>query len=221
MDHVFIDAERIKTFLRDFQLLTNMRISFWMPNGQKLLSSSSEDNSQFCTALRQVPCLMEACKNCDADALCQAQKRRGVYTFICHAGLEESVCPIIYDNRLMGYLMIGQARSEDVRPDHLQSYWQHLERYGLNLEHVRELYGLLPFITKEKRAAAIQMLHALTSYVYLENLVCVGSAPLTPVGRVPESASGGAAAPEKSQRCPENRRERHSGCLGKRKRPLL
>ncbi len=178
MNDIVIDSERLQALLKDFQLLTNMRISFWRPDGQKILTSSSDINSQFCTELQKKPALQQACNNCDTEALKIARETKKLYTFICHAGLEESVYPLVYHDRLLGYLMIGQARSEDLSPSMLQSFWQHLERHGLKLDELGNLYMRLPYITHEKRTAAIHMLRALTGYVYLENLVKLDEGPL-------------------------------------------
>lgn len=48
------------------------------------------------------------CRASDAKAFEIAASTRMQYTYRCHAGLYESVCPIMSDDVVIGFLMIGQ-----------------------------------------------------------------------------------------------------------------
>ena len=49
------------------------------------------------------------CKECDDHAFFESAKQNGLYIYKCHMGLTEAVFPIIYENVMIAYMMIGQV----------------------------------------------------------------------------------------------------------------
>jgi AraC-like DNA-binding protein len=177
MSNTVINLKRLTILLNDLQIMTGMGISFWHSEGVKCVAQTSNVPSRFCHALQKVPALRAECNQCETDALGAARSDLCIHTFCCHAGLDECVCPVAYNGKLLGYFMIGQVRIAGVN-EMLPAGDRVWRRMGLDEELMQRLYHELPVITRERYAAAMRMLETLTGFVYLEKVVRQVELPL-------------------------------------------
>lgn len=102
-----IEKEKLSTVLRSFFTITGVRIAIydiWLNE----IATYPKSRCAFCERMRKNELFDMECKKCDREAFAIAQKKGTQYTYKCHAGLYESICPIIIDRCIAGYLMIGQ-----------------------------------------------------------------------------------------------------------------
>ncbi len=151
------DLSKMRELLHDFYTLTGIKICIY-DSAENELCYYPEKLSPFCRLLREEREADEKCRACDrrAFAECKRTHRRAVYT--CHAGLLECFSPILYHEKIIGYIVIGQIRTENEAPAALG-------------EALRELYGKLPTIEMDKISSAIRILDACAGYEYLKTLV--------------------------------------------------
>ena len=89
-------------------------ISFYDIDGNTI--SLSEDStvhySEFCETLRHTnPAFEKMCIQCDMVHIRQAQQKRDIVVYRCHAGLYECAIPVLdAGNRLLGCFLVGQLR---------------------------------------------------------------------------------------------------------------
>ena len=176
MAGVLIDYNKLSSFLADFYTITQIRISYWSPDGKKRVTCSREDNSAFCSRIQSIPSLKDNCIACDQKALTQAQKSRTGHVFRCHAGLEEYIYPVVQDDVLLGFFMIGQVQL--TQKNLLSEKREMFEQYGLDFDNMSMLYSKLPLITPDKMKAASHMLKAIAGYLYYNGLVKYLDIPL-------------------------------------------
>lgn len=151
------DIKKMQLLLHDFYNLTGIKICIY-DNEEHELCFYPEKLTPFCRALREEKMMDERCRECDRNAFteCKATHRRAVYT--CHAGLIECFSPILCNNQIIGYIVIGQIRSN--------SHTFH----GNNIR-LAALYEQLPSISEDKIDSAIRILDACAGYEYLKSLV--------------------------------------------------
>lgn len=152
------DLQKLHELLHDFYNLTNIKICIY-DSAENEVCYYPEKLTPFCQLLREDREADEKCRECDKRAFAECKKthRRAVYT--CHAGLMECFSPILYNEKIIGYIVIGQIRTENtVSPMQTDPKLQ-------------ELYNRLPTVEINKINSAIHILDACAGYEYLKSLV--------------------------------------------------
>jgi ligand-binding sensor protein len=156
------DFTKIQSLLKDFYNLTGIKTCIY-DNEENEICYYPEKFTPFCSLLRKNPQMDERCKNCDKKAFTICKKTRAQYVYTCHAGLIECVSPILYDNKIIGFVVLGQ-----IKP-------QNSTHHNVDLEYASkvldEMYQNLPNISIEKINSAIKIIDACASYEYLKNLL--------------------------------------------------
>lgn len=109
------DLKSLETLLRHFYNLTKIKACIYDADGNELCYYPSR-LSPFCELLREDPTTNEQCKECDRRALEVCRTTRSQYSYTCHAGLRECVSPILCEDNVVGYIMIGQIKNRDTLP---------------------------------------------------------------------------------------------------------
>lgn len=111
---MLINEEKLIQVLKSFHLLTGVRIAV-VDRWYNEIASYPRDLCAFCSTLRKDEQFLLKCNACDETAFKQVEKDKKQYTYRCHAGLYESVYPIEQENKIVGFLMIGQFVGESDR----------------------------------------------------------------------------------------------------------
>ena len=151
------DIQKMQELLHDFYNLTGIKMCIY-DSEEHELCFYPEKLTPFCRALREDGAMDEQCRACDrrAFAACKATHRRTAYT--CHAGLIECFSPILYEDKIVGYIVIGQIRPRE-RP------------FAGTDARLAALYERLPTVAEDKIDSAIHILDACAGYEYLKALV--------------------------------------------------
>ena len=105
------DLKKLEELLRDFYNLTKIKICVY-DHSENELCFYPEKRSSFCSLLRQDEEMDKRCKACDHHAFSECRKTREQYVYTCHAGLVECVSPILHGEKLIGYIAIGQIKTD-------------------------------------------------------------------------------------------------------------
>lgn len=75
---------------------------------------TQKDNySEFCSSFRKNKELSYLCKKCDIKAINQAFSSSKPYIYKCHSGLIDIAVPLIYEDKYIGAILVGQAILKD------------------------------------------------------------------------------------------------------------
>lgn len=112
MDILF-NKQKLGALLKDLSVLIKTPVSIFDSKFNHVASNMGNSMSSFCKMVRSKPDLERKCFECDANG-CEQCKRLGVgYNYLCHAYLNESVEPIVYESEIVGYIIFGQYRTND------------------------------------------------------------------------------------------------------------
>lgn len=160
------DIKSLEKLLRDFYNLTGLKTCLYDADGNELCFYPTR-LSEFCEILRRDGGMDEQCRDCDKRAFANCRKTRSQYVYTCHAGLQECVSPIVCDNRIIGFIMLGQIKDSTKFADLSCALPGHLKA------RLRAAYHKLPSISDEKRLSAFRILDACTGYELLNTLAQV------------------------------------------------
>ena len=160
--------EKMQQLLKDFYNLTHIKTCIYDASGNELCYYP-EKLSTFCALLRRDAELDNRCKNCDKNAFSVCKKTHKQHVYTCHAGLLECVSPILYEEQIVGYIVLGQIKTHK-QADFLQMSESKTFPAPLRKQLSRQFYHL-PAIDMEKINSAIRILDACAGYEYLKKLL--------------------------------------------------
>lgn len=164
------DLEKLQALLKDFYQLSHIRITVFDENMEELVSYPDKV-APYCALIRKSAEGMKACKSCDQMACLAAAKKRKTHIYRCHAGLTEAVTPLFVGDLLVGYLLFGHVFTYS---DHETGWTVIRDRcagYGLNMNRLKELLDVCMIQEEGYVRSAAQILHAVASYLILEQMV--------------------------------------------------
>ena len=157
---------KMQELLRDFYNLAHIKICICDEAGNELCYFP-EKHTPFCKRLREIPEQDEKCRLCDKRAFAECKKTHRQYRYICHAGLLECVSPVLYGERIIGYIVVGQIRAEESGlPDAVLAALADATKQELIAS-----YGALPLVEQDKINSAIRILDACAGYEHLKGLM--------------------------------------------------
>lgn len=164
------DLAKLNALLVDFYNLTKIRITVFDYSFHEL-AAYPEHIAPFCRIIRSDENGACQCRLCDQKACEVASRRRTLYTYQCHAGLTESITPIIVGNIIIGYLLFGHVFSY---PSH-EAGWERMKElcknYRINLQDLKMACWRQPVITQDYISSASHIMQAVASYLCMERMV--------------------------------------------------
>ena len=117
----------------------------------------------FCSLLRKDKKMDDKCKECDKKAYEYCKQNKSKYAYICHAGMYESFSPILYDDKIVGFIGCGQIKSKNSKFV--------ISKDNPNYHNLLEAYNQLHLIDDKTIESTSRILEALSSYEYLKAII--------------------------------------------------
>lgn len=164
------NLDKLNSLLIDFYHMTGIRITVFDDTFHEL-AAYPEQIADVCQIIRSDPKAAEKCRYCDEHACKTAASRRKLYTYQCHAGLTESITPIILGNIVIGYLFFGHVFAY---PSHEEG-WKQLQKcctdYHIDMNTLKMSSMKLPLITQDYISSASHIMQAVAAYLCMERTV--------------------------------------------------
>lgn len=101
-----------------------------------------------------------------------------LHIYKCHVDLIEAISPIYYENKLLGYLMMGQVLGE--KPNNI--LWEKMSKYckdyQVDFRQLKESFFNLKYLEKERIEAAARVMDRSAKYIHLANIVKIQQLPI-------------------------------------------
>ncbi len=182
------EQQSFENLLKDFYNLTGMKTCLYDADGNELCYYPGK-LSDFCKILRKDEKMDARCRECDRLAFANCRKNRTQYVYSCHAGLRECISPILFENRIIGFIMIGQINGSD------SEAFARVEKElppELSAE-LKDAYNRLPLFSSEKLLSAFRVLDACAGYELLKTLMLTKNDPID--SRIDEYIHSNLSAP--------------------------
>ncbi len=161
---------KLNSLLKDFYHMTGIRITVFDDTFHEL-AAYPEQIADFCQIIRSDETAAAQCHLCDKRACESAARHREPYTYKCHAGMTESIAPIILGNIVIGYLFFGHVFSYSSR----EEGWQQIEKcckaYQIDMAALKLSALRQPTITQDYISSASHIMQAVAVYLCMERMV--------------------------------------------------
>lgn len=164
------DIAKLHSLLKDFYQLTRIRITVFDDSFREL-TSYPDEIADFCQLIRQSPEYTMKCHICDRHACETASRRTSTYTYVCHAGLTESIIPIRIGNIVAGYLLLGHVFSYSDFEEGWKEIWKRIADCGISEDELKKSCQKLPVLSSEYIDSASHIMKAVASFLCMERMV--------------------------------------------------
>ncbi len=151
MNYISYDIEKL---LKDLHIISKCRVAYFDRNYKEIFAFPSR-LCEFCKSARKISQLNDRCRMSDYSAFkrCEADKKIVIYK--CHLGLTEAINPIIINDTIEGYVMLGQVRGEDSFD--ISEINLALSEFNQSFKSYSFHYEELPFIDREKMYSIVNV----------------------------------------------------------------
>lgn len=111
LDHTI--SRKVSEIFDLYTELHGTRVSLFSPDG-RLLHPDIEKlpNCRHCSMLRDTLGMDSLCRKLDRKMMQVAFEKQDMISYTCHAGMREATAPLIVEENLVGFVMIGQFRGQ-------------------------------------------------------------------------------------------------------------
>ncbi len=169
MEIVF-NIAKLMTLLKYFNTLTGFRVGVFDIFTNEIAAYPKE-HSSFCKIIRSCDKALCCCRESDKKAFDKAISHNDVYIYRCHAGLMEAVAAIVDRQKVVGFLVVGQMRSDEDRCFNVNSVKPYFT--DNEMEALSHAYDRLQTVKNDVVIASANILKACAVSIWLENYILI------------------------------------------------
>ncbi|MBQ8431702.1 MAG: PocR ligand-binding domain-containing protein [Clostridia bacterium] len=171
------NIQKLKNAIIDFYNITHLLISLY-DDQFNVIYSYPPALAPFCKEIRTAKRLFEKCLACDRYGLTTCRERKELLIYQCHMGLTEAVAPILEGNDVIGYLMLGQTRTESHTPRILECIAELPAAEAVDREVLIRALNEIPPMEHEVLSSATRIMEMCASFLCTQNIVRAQQNPL-------------------------------------------
>lgn len=160
------DIEKLNTALQDFYNSTGVNIQF-RTSDFTCLSINPRTHNNYCKSIQSTTEGKKCCYYSDEILLKKCKESKQPQMHICHAGLIDVAVPVLYNDTILGYIILGQMKREVDFP----TVEKNISELGLDLSQMKEYYASLSFFDYDKIQSISNVASMLAKYILLENML--------------------------------------------------
>lgn len=157
------DFHRLQKIINDFTKITEISLNVLDSNFNKIASSYNTNRSEFCMQIQSTKEGKNKCICSDEILLKRCAENRRPEIHICHAGLTDAAIPLIENDEIIGYILLGRIRrTRNLNIDNK------VTSLGDNLI---SSFNNLVYYNDSQLQSAINLAVAITSHILTENII--------------------------------------------------
>ncbi|MBQ8249206.1 MAG: PocR ligand-binding domain-containing protein [Clostridia bacterium] len=168
MNYIF-NREKITELISDFYISTGIAVTLYDSSFD--IVATSPIYSDCCACIRTKQVCVDNCNRSNLIHFKEATNSTSTIFYACHAGLMETITPIIYDGTVIAYMQTGQFRDEDHVYSSSKKLAEAAKVYGLSEKKLLKLYEKLPVISKTKLRAQLNIMDVIIKSFWENGLI--------------------------------------------------
>lgn len=161
------NIQKINKLLHDFYNATGIKMDLLKANFSYVSERNQHDYVKYCKCIQKTSKGNKMCFQSDNCLLQKSKISKKTEMHICHAGLVDISVPIVYDDKIIGYLILGQMKKET----DFSVLKEHIEKLGLDTDLMSEYYKEIPVFDIEKITSVSNIASILVKHILLENIL--------------------------------------------------
>lgn len=101
----------------------------------------------FCALIQKTYKGLNRCLSNDKQGIQIACRNKRPYIYECHGGLVDGVIPVIFMDKCISFVMLGQFLTEEPSEERFERVWEKVKDLPLDKEELRKAYWELPVVS--------------------------------------------------------------------------
>jgi len=159
------DIEKLDSILQDFTYSCGINISI-VNKDFKSLGLRPRLVNEYCQEIQKLDIGKNLCIHSDEMLFkkCSISKKTEIH--VCHAGLIDVAVPIIWNEELLGYIILGQMKKEN---DFMKAC-KKISHLPIDMHKMENLYEKLPLFDEKKIQSISNIATMVSKYILLEKI---------------------------------------------------
>lgn len=170
---IFYD-EKVQQLIDSFALCFKVRFTIFSSDCEDLILGFPYCPSSYCALVRDKIHFLPQCISQNRRMCQRCEHSRDPLTYRCHAGLHESVMPILVNKKLLGYAMIGQFRMKKEGEDEAAispELLSQAKKAGIDADVLRETYLKLPIHSESLTQSMVNLFAVLINFIVMRDYI--------------------------------------------------
>lgn len=151
----------------DFFSATGINLSILDAQFSRLQYNDKTSANPYCKYINSNATISSKCLICDYALLKECKEKKQPVSHICHAGLLDIAIPIIHNQSILGYIMLGQLKIDN----EFKSIKPKFAEDDLDIDKLEQLYNNLPIKNQGFIQSIINLATILAKHLLLDNIV--------------------------------------------------
>jgi len=160
------ETKKINKTLYDFYNSTGITINL-LDADFNLVSHTPHEFSNYCKCIQKSESGKKACRHSDIELLKKCKESKKTQIHVCHAGLVDVAVPVNYDGEIIGYMILGQMKTNS----DFSQIKARLKIHELDINKMNKLYDSIELYDSEKIESVSNIAAMLIKYILLENML--------------------------------------------------
>ena len=165
-----INFEKLDCIMQAFYTLTKIKIVIF-DEKRNVIRAYPQNDCVFCRKLKSFTHTATQCAQNDINIFNECKKTGKFIIYTCHAGLIEGCAPLMYNDKIIGYIMFGQISDLPSREILNQNIINICREYGLDEKIFLQYSKSIKLKKHNDITAAAQIFEACISYIILNEML--------------------------------------------------
>ncbi len=165
------DSDKAEMILKDFFNSTGIYMELLDAEFNRLSNKAQWANISYCGAVQSTEKGFSLCRNSDECLLERCKKSKKIEAHVCHAGLYDVSLPIIFGEKVIGYILFGQIRSDIP----FSAIEKHLDTLGVDSLKLKKLFSEIPYMDMDKIESVSRIAEIIAKHILLEKTLTLKS----------------------------------------------
>ena len=171
-NNIYIKYDALKNVTQYLHILTGAQIAILDSEGRTVYGSPDIQN-EYCSLIAEKCGDLDKCMSSDKLAAKQCKETFEEYSYICHAGIGETIVPLTYEQKIYLYVMIGQYINKEHEDEHLCGFRNYCKNKESVCKDLACAYDKLPKLSTSKLRASIEIVKLLFVSLWENDIVKV------------------------------------------------
>ena len=166
---LFFDEE-VQSLIDSFAYCFKVKITIFSTDMEELIVGLHNPGSQFCQLVqRQLRSRYQCCRQ--DKLMCErCKQKQDMLVYQCYAGLSEMVMPLKVEDTLIGYVMLGQFRTQKNLPGEISLKWIEARK---DIAELQNAFMVQPFFDPASVDNMLRLFSMLVAYIITREYVKV------------------------------------------------
>ena len=160
------NLKNIENLCDDFFNATGINLSI-LDSSFKILFLNAEYSKGYCKLIQATRFGKKICKQSDEQLLIKCKETRTSQYHLCRAGLMDIAVPIIQDEEIIGYIILGQIKTDEC------VFKRDLDIEDIDLDLLEKEYTSITKYSQSKIHSMLSIASILAKYLLIENIIKV------------------------------------------------